>query len=281
MNLRSTKRHVGRLAGDLQGLARSMEGPDFLRYVGALAGSAGGIARARNLRPADERMAGRSYAFRVAGTTVTVPGADFSGAREMYARRAYFAEPRCRLPRAGHAFDLGANCGLFTVLAAKAGLTVTAVEAQAGFLSEIRRRLALNGVAADRVQLVCGLVGAATGELRASVPWGSGSHAGPTRPASYSMEQLLAEARAPRIAFLKMDVEGSEFALFDAEPGFLDRVDRLAMEVHPAFGDPQAILRVLRARGFQTAVRDGDLRPRDATSALPIEGAYVYGWRER
>jgi hypothetical protein len=63
-----------------------------------------------------------------------------------------------------------------------------------------------------------------------------------------NMEALLAELGA--VDFLKVDIEGSEFALFDDCGTWIDRVHYIAMEVHNDCGDSQALQRRLREQGL-------------------------------
>ena len=53
-----------------------------------------------------------------------------------------------------------------------------------------------------------------------------------------------------RIAFLKCDIEGSEFFMIGPESRILDMTDRLAIEVHDFGSDVTAFLNDLNERGF-------------------------------
>ena len=69
--------------------------------------------------------------------------------------------------------------------------------------------------------------------------------------------------------------QDSEFGLF-AEPSWLRRVDRIVMEVHAAFGDPDGLADQLRAAGFEATLLDDDLERMDV---LGRNNGYLYaGW---
>lgn len=272
--LRSALRNGRRLSQDLVGLSRVLRLSDTVRYGAAVAASLPQVVRSRKLVAADEKMRGRDFQLRVARAKVVLGGEDFGGIREMYGRSVYFAEPHCSFPSNGWAIDLGANAGLFTLAAACSGLRVVSVEAQPGFIPEIRRRLNRNNVAEDSVVILCGLVGPGSGVL-AGEGWKSASHAGTTPPSALEIGAVMAPLAGDRVGFLKMDIEGSEFDLLGANPDWLDRVDRIAAEIHSRFGSPSTIVQLLRERGFATAWKDGDLRP-----AIRETGdGYLYAWR--
>lgn len=194
----------------------------------------------------------------------------FSGAREMYARQVYFALDGFSLSRGEVVVDLGANWGLFTTLAAKTGCRTVAVDVQQALLDNIPRLLVLNQCDPGLVSLVWGVVGAATGvvsvkpELMASAP--------PT----LSMDTLLGQFGLEHVDFLKVDIEGSEFALFSGDLAWLDRVRRIAMEVHTRFGDPATLCDLLRRHGF----RIGLLEDGRITQRMSAESGYLFADRE-
>jgi hypothetical protein len=103
-----------------------------LRYARAIAQHGGEILRTGRLLTADAEMQGRVYNMRLLGTTIRVPGACFGLARELYGRMCYFAVEGFKMQRDEVVVDLGANCGLLSVLAGRLGARAVAVEAQAG-----------------------------------------------------------------------------------------------------------------------------------------------------
>jgi len=232
------------------------------------------ILRKRSLAPADALMTGALCRFRRFGTDVVVPGDLFGGAREMYARGVYFAPPNFRLRAGDTVIDLGANQGLFTVLAARIAAKVVAVEAQSRFLEAIRRHLALNPGTAE-VALVLGLVGAESGVFADPGALRSSTHY-EAAPPVFTMERLFEEHGVRRVDFLKIDIEGSEFSLLGRDVDWLRSVGKVAMEVHLEFGDPSALVDTFARAGFRTELRDNDLHP---VSVLTGVGGYLYAWR--
>jgi FkbM family methyltransferase len=231
------------------------------------------IARSGSPLAVDRSMRGRLWRFRpLPGVEVVVTGDAFGGAREMYCRRVYFARPGFA-PRPGdRVVDLGANLGLFTVLAAKAGAGVIAVEAQRGFGPLIAEHCRLNAVGSS-VQVLHAIVGGTTGVIRAD----GGGHGAGSVP-TVTVGEVIDRAGFDRVDLMKIDVEGAEFDLID-EDGWLERVDRLVLEVHPPFGDPVKLLRRLSEAGFACDLLDNAMRSRPALGQVPT--GFVFALRLR
>lgn len=266
-----------KLSHNVSGVLRTVDRATCLQFLVGLAADAPRVLRQRNLAPVDRRMHGRSVTFRLGDTRVTLDGDDFSGAREMYCRRVYLANPKVGLRKGTTVIDLGSNVGLFTTLAARWGCRVISVEAQAGMVAEALRRLTQNACAAN-VELVCGLIGTGIGDFSTPEDVVRGSHHSAqdvVKPVS--MDELLRTHDVQQVDFMKIDIEGSEFSLFRRYEPWMSRVRCIAMEVHPRFGTPEALEEVLHEAGFQTELRDEALR----TRAMNAEsGGYLYAWRE-
>jgi hypothetical protein len=85
---------------------------------------------------------------------------------------------------------------------------------------------------------------------------------------------LLDKYNLLSIDFLKMDIEGSEFALFES-PSWLQRVDYISMEVHPTYGDPGRIISALQEQDFKVVTADRKLiRTKDINQVT-----FIYGTR--
>ncbi|MHB1533056.1 MAG: FkbM family methyltransferase [Acidimicrobiales bacterium] len=171
------------------------------------------------------------------------------------------------------AVDLGANIGLFSILAATEGAQVVAVEAQSGFLPVIEAHASLN-CCRDRVKVLHALVSPGTGILASQEERSRASHWG-SDPESLTFENILARCDLKRIDFLKVDIEGSEFDLFRDDLRWLDIVKKLVMEVHLEFGDATPLLNVLGQRGFRCELVDDDGQ---TVSALR-DGGYLFASR--
>ena len=88
------------------------------------------------------------------------------------------------------------------------------------------------------------------------------------------IEELLDQHGLKTVDFVKMDIEGSEFSLFQA-PNWLRRVKYLSMEVHPEFGRVQPLLEALDHHRFVWAICDNYFRQVDD----PQNGNFVYARR--
>jgi FkbM family methyltransferase len=269
-----------RAAADIWSVGRHARPVSAARWLIALAVHLPEAARMRSLVPADRIWARAGACFRPAGgAVVSLPAGYTAGAREMYCRNVYLRTGLV-MPRTGWVLDLGANRGLFSVWAALAGAHVIAVEAQQGFGPEIQR-LAEHNRIGDRVRVEIAVVGGAVragatvGILADDERWADSSHGAPDRPAGISVPQLMSNHRTGRIRLLKVDIEGGEFAMFDASEDlrWLGQVDQVVMELHPAFGDAAAVAERLRQHGFAVDPRDDEGAPVSADSARV---AYVY-----
>jgi len=72
------------------------------------------------------------------------------------------------------------------------------------------------------------------------------------------MWDLITKYDLETIDFLKVDIEGSEFDLFNSDIGWLSRVKKIAMEVHLEFGDITELASKLESRGFAVWLLDND-----------------------
>ncbi|OHV20141.1 methyltransferase FkbM [Parafrankia soli] len=246
-----------------------------LRFAAAVATNIRAVVSTGTLTAADEAMAGREWTFRpLDGVKITLPGTAFGGAREMYCRGVYFALPGYA-PAAGEVVvDLGANQGLFSVLAARAGADVIAVEAQRGFAALLARHARANDVS-HRIQLVHALVGSGSGVLSDPAARRTATH-WDGEVEDLRLTDVLERGGVDHVDLLKMDIEGSEFALF-GDPGWLAAVDRIVMEVHPPFGSPAALKAILDRHGFDATLLDNASRV--CTDLGEARSGYLYAHR--
>ncbi|MCH2172047.1 FkbM family methyltransferase [Myxococcota bacterium] len=203
-------------------------------------------------------LSGHECRFRVDGVDIALDGDQFLLALELYCRRVYFARTGFELDPDDVVVDLGANCGVFTVLAAKRCARVVAVEAQSGFVDVLQGHLRRNECDA-KVSTHHALIGAEEGLLAQESERDRATHYH-DEPASIEMEELLRVEGIDTIDFLKMDIEGSEFSVLGEGCSWLSRVRRIAMEVHPEFGDPGSLAVRLRDAGFEVELADAELR---------------------
>lgn len=132
----------------------------------------------------------------------------------------------------GTVIDLGANIGAFTVLAVKLGAAhVHAFEPHPANRACLEENLRLNG-AAGKVTVHAQAVGGKPGVALLAGD-GPGAHLDPAgEPVeAVTLNDILDEVGEAR--FLKLDVEGAEYQIFDAvDRESLRRVARIAGEFH-------------------------------------------------
>jgi FkbM family methyltransferase len=86
-----------------------------------------------------------------------------------------------------------------------------------------------------------------------------------------TVQELTDTYGLKHIDFLKMDIEGAEFAIFRDSLRWLDHVDNLSMEVHNTVGDPQEIIQLLEKAGFRVKWLDDNGYP-----TPPRTAGYIY-----
>jgi FkbM family methyltransferase len=271
-----------RAVADLHSVCRHASAASAARWLAAFAARAITCAKTGSLIPADRAWADAGACFRApGGPVIALPGPYTAGAREMYCRNVYL-RTGLAMPRAGWVVDLGANHGLFSVWAALAGAHVVAVEAQQGFAPVIRGLADHNGVA-DRVHVESAVAGGVVrgrtaGVLADDTRWAATSHGWSMRPAGVSVPEIMSSYRIDRIGLLKVDIEGGEFAVFgpDEDLRWLGKVDQVAMEVHPDWGDTARLVDRLRRHGFRV-----DLRDNDGSRVTPHGGRAGYAYCRR
>lgn len=172
---------------------------------------------------------------------------------DIHAEREYQPRdlPQFALRPGWTVLDLGANIGAFAVWAAHQGARVTAYEAMGDNYQLLARNIETNGL-----QAVLHLAPVSGVQRTAVMQRAAGSSSFHWEGQSgVELETVpIGQVLAPfdRIEFLKMDIEGEEFAVFDAlEPYHFRRIDRLVMEYHN-YGtlDHRTLIRKLRANGY-------------------------------
>lgn len=138
----------------------------------------------------------------------------------------------------GTVVDIGANCGAFSVLAAKAGSPVVyAVEPEVSNRERLHRHLSLNGAGNVRVWPWA----VTDGATETVVMRGTGGGARSVVEDWIEADQqhvpvltlpMLLSTTGP-VEFLKMDIEGGEYLAFAACPvEVLAQIERIALEFH-------------------------------------------------
>ncbi len=242
--------HFFRIARELSGVARVCGYRTLLRYAGAIVQSIPSILRTGTLAAADDRMRRYSDSLHVqmCGVQLTYPSQVFSGVREMYARNVYLRLRGFSIRPGDVVVDLGCNEGLFSVLAAKLGARAVAVDVQGGFAVPLQEHLARNGCT-GAVSFVHALVGSEAGLCS---EYKGGSHY-TSDPPQKTLDEIL--TNIDRVRLMKVDIEGSEFAVFSGDQAnWIRKVELIAMEAHPKYGDCSALAKWLAERNFSVTI---------------------------
>lgn len=130
--------------------------------------------------------------------------------------------------RTGAVIDFGSHIGWYTVMAAKLGYHVLAVDADAENLAVLRRNIVLHGV----------------------------SHLVDTRHAWVDEKFTLPTFSG--VELVKIDIEGCERHAVAACAPFINRVSHMYVEISPAFrGDYPQLVSYLTRAGFEAFWPDG------------------------
>jgi len=258
-------------AHEMAAVFRQMPFAHAVKYAGAVLISSPKILASRSLDAADRYM--NSVHLEKYGTRYDFEGIPFALIRELYLHEKYFLSVDWRPKRGDIVVDLGANCGTFSVLCAGLGADVIAVEAQEEFRAVFERFSERNGVRSlidYRLGLLCQGYGVFDAE-QWHRPSSTSNLAG-----GISVTDLLDSRGIDRVALVKADIEGAEFRLPEEETGLLRTAQRIAMEVHPAFGDAARLASELRSLGFSTRLVD---KWGVEVSAVTTPVGFLYGWR--
>ena len=169
--------------------------------------------------------------------------------------REYAASWLVRLPPRATVIDLGSHIGAFAVLAAHLhpDLTVHAYEPSSENVRLLHENLKLN--AAD-ARVVVHRAAASERDGRASLLLSASTDAfhvvsGAIRPGdrdeafeyvqTRSLASIVRESGVERVDLLKMDIEGSEYAVLESSPGAIAQCDAVLMEWHEDPGSARSL----------------------------------------
>lgn len=240
---------AGRFMRELFDIQRTADNGTSYAYFLAIIVNLPIIIQRRSLNPADKEMTGRYCVFRPFEKNIKIDGEYFALAREIYCQKCYFTPPGFSISPNDIVVDLGANVGVFTVLAALHARKVIAIEAQSGFIQEIERRLEENNCL-HKVYIEHALIGTRSGVFSDKEKLTTASHYG-MEPPEISFSDIMTRHQIKEIDFLKVDIEGSEFDMFNGDTSWLARTDKIAMEIHLEFGDMSSMLEILEKYSFK------------------------------
>jgi Methyltransferase FkbM domain len=258
---------LARIVTEYRGMARILKGRDYLAVLGATAINVPGILKTGTLASVDAAMS-RNMSIAYRNCNICMPLADidyilaehrdnpsFGNVREIFARDCYLWR-LCLEPPQRHVLDLGANRGIFSILALVAlqSEVVVGVEPLHVYLPVFERLLEANRCSPFRAPRYTRFISSPSRERL------DPDH-------NVSIETILREQSIPRFNLVKMDIEGAEKDLF-SEPEWLANIDSLTMEVHPQMaGDSSLIPRALERYGFEFALMDQAGQPAGIDSA--------------
>jgi FkbM family methyltransferase len=247
-------RLVGVVLTDFWGLLRICGVRVAFSWLLAIASHSRRILAAANLLPADKALGPGPFPIRYPTAretfSIACSGA-ISGVREIYVRDCYLRGGSLAIRPGDTVLDLGANVGVFTNLALAHGARVVAVEPNSVFNAALVASVGLNLGYAERLCLIRAFVGEAGDMQRMLI-----AERETYRDAPWLSESRLIEIGAlGRVDFLKCDIEGSEFTLFDADSRLLKMTRSLAVEVHSFAGDVERFVDMIRAAGFSIVYR--------------------------
>lgn len=246
---------VGRLFRECRSLRQILSAEDFRSLIVCVVRNAPQIVRTRKLTSVDMSMS-RNLVIRYHDRRFLLPLAEidallalhhdnptFGNLREMYANDSYLRLLDLKLPVPA-VLDLGANRGLFSLIALKAldAEIVVGVEPLYFYEPVMRLLLDANGCAPSCVIRYNKFIGSPLAERR--------------DPAKYiSIDRIREQQRIARFGMVKVDIEGGEVDIF-GDAAWLSHVDNLAMELHHCAGNLDMIPQALEGYGFRYVATD-------------------------
>lgn len=262
------------VVSEILALAQVLPWSGILKLSGCITMNLYRLARDNSFRAVDDCMSAGVVSVKALGQHYVLINPDFALIRELYARTCYFPDATW-VPNANElVVDLGANAGLFSLLCAKRGCDVIAVEAQSGFCTLLTQNLDANQCR-DKVMIIHALVGAQSGEFASRQSLMTASHF-VLEPEAKSMDEIIGMAEGRPISLLKMDIEGSEFSLFSERVSWTSSVKRIAMEVHPSYGSVDSLIDKLRNMGYECRITPHWREPQREIRQYP---GYLFAWR--
>jgi FkbM family methyltransferase len=264
-----------RLADDIIHTWQTMPKSQALRWYGAVLQNAPTVLREGKLYSADYAMHG-VLRFHLLGRDLdvdvnainTTGGNGYAFLREFFVRRIYFRE--FKQLNFTTCLDLGCNTGVVASLLkqlAGPGGKVVGVDPLTYPGNTFRSQLNTVPGLTIHQGVLCGeSIRHDSAALHAMCdPYNFDSNL------AITVEELMKTYGMEHVDFLKMDIEGAEFAIFRDSAHWLDRVDNLAMEVHNTVGDPTEIIQRLQQENFCVKWLDDAGYPSDQRNA-----GYIY-----
>ncbi len=218
----------------------------FIRWISGANRCLDLLSKNRTLGALDQ-VFGESFDVLWSGKKLHFVQLDFGVVREIYGHLCYAAKGQ--LTEARHIFDLGANGGAFTVfaLAEAPYAQVYAVEAQSELVEIVKHNVKQNGYE-DRGIIQCAIVGGFYDD------WTKSLLKSNPQIQEFDIREYI--ARVGICDFLKCDVEGGEFKLFQGDLTWTQSVKSMALEFHPTKGNVNELEKTLKSQGFRVKRAD-------------------------
>jgi FkbM family methyltransferase len=181
--------------------------------------------------------------------------------------------------------DVGANIGIYTLLAAKRGARVFAIEADPRNVEKLRHHVRLNGFD-DRVTILPIAVGDREGTVtiyRFPGNWGHSNLFEGVDPEQVPCK-TIDSLGLPPIDVCKMDIEGSELRALRGMEATMSRSPRMKMLIEYAegFGETAGLMELICAQFAPVyAIRYPPFRPRGPLSATLKPPSFCNLWGTR
>lgn len=159
--------------------------------------------------------------------------------REVLLKNCYFFDVRQRYSTV---IDLGANLGVFSLIASMCSDNVISVECnKKSFKKHFDSVMELNNV--QNVLLVNKFASNILNEFNINI------------------NSIIKDNSLKQISFIKIDIEGSESELFNSNLEWLKITDSIGMEIHPCFNvDTNKICDILKISGFKVNCYDVEMK---------------------
>jgi FkbM family methyltransferase len=229
-----------RFAQEIANVRRLLPPAEFLRWMGILARQLPAVIRSRSLGIVDDRFGG-DFVFRCGARKLQICGGSFGLVREIFGQNCYI-KPQ-ELADCRTVVDLGANCGTFSLFVRvnAPSAQLLAIEALPALAERARANLARNQLDTN-VRVLSGIVGSADNEWTRSLEREHGAVKRLDGPA-------IVHGLTP-IDFLKCDIEGAEYSLFDGDLAWTSSIRRMAIEYHGSWSQGERLGARLVTAGF-------------------------------
>jgi len=235
-----------RLASELKLVSKILPPDQYKRWLGGLLSNIPTILKKKSLGIVDE-VFGESFVVNWAGKRLRFDNLGFGVVREIYGHCCY-VQPG-ELKNARNILDLGANGGAFSIfaLAEAPQAKIHAVEAQM-LMSEALSHNAQQNKYSERLTIETAVVGGFHND------WTQKERIKNPNLQIFDISSYM--ERVESCDFLKCDVEGGEFSLFQGDLDWTQVVKSMAIEYHPGCGAVDELENKLCDLGFHVRRAD-------------------------